>query len=323
MKTLVIGTNTFRYSAIKELLYRLTGEFYSDNVELFDAVRLKDDNEKEKSICVPLVNGNSVFLKMSPDTIEDWKFIIEELKKKYIHFERVDSKLKSQISNVPTYDEVLSKHRKKIEKIKPTTNVGKLLLYSPVDELGNSETFFFENLKPEHIKLHPNNGVHWDRQLRRYFKVKYEKEKGATIGYKLIGYNLEDVTKNRQIRPDIREAFKGVPCVHCWLPNKDHTKHEIDHKNGRYNHEEVFKYESQDIDQFQSLCRPHNLYKRSCCKKCKETNIRFDATFYGFPVPVTFGKVTYEESVGCKGCYLYDPYEFRSSFKIKDENEIQ
>ena len=325
MKSLRIGNNTFYYSTTKEILYRVTKEYYLDNVKLFDLVRSKNDEDKEKSIYVDIIKGyKQSFFKMSSDTMDNWKVIIDELKEKYKggEFEQVVRHINKD--SVGEYHEVLMKHIEKVNKIKPTTILGRLLNYSPIDELGYSQPTFFNTFDVvKDAKLIPNNGVQWDRQARNYFNVEYYKEKGSTIGYRFIGFNLQDVTKNRQIRPDIRKAFDDAPCVHCWTPNKTHKKHEIDHKNGRYDDHQVFEYDSQEIDHFQALCREHNLLKRSACKKCKSNDIRFDATFLGFPVSVTEGTLKYEEQLGCKGCYLYDPLDFRSQLVLKTKETCE
>lgn len=326
MKSLRIGNNTFYYSTTKEVLYKVTREYYFDNVKLFDPVRSKNDDDKEKSIYVDIIKGyKESFFKMSSDTMDFWKSIIDELREKYRESETEQSVSHINKESVDDYNEVLIKHLEKINKIKPTTIVGRLLKYSPIDELGYSQPTFFSTFDiVNDAKLIPNNGVQWDRQVKNYFNVKYFKEKGTTMGYQFIGFNLQDVNKNRQIRSDIRKAFDDAPCVHCWTPNKPHKKHEIDHKNGRYDDNQVFKTESQEIDHFQALCREHNLLKRSACKKCKVNNIRFDATFLGYQESVTEGTLKYEEKLGCKGCYLYDPLDFRSQLFLKtNNNEIR
>ena len=318
MKSLRIGKNTFYYLTTKEILYRVTKEYYFENIKLFDPVRSKNDNDKEKSIYVDIINGyKESFFKMSSEMMDNWKSIIEDLKVKYVDEETEQIISHIDKDSVEKYDEVLQKHIEKIKKIKPTTIVGRLLIYSPIDELGYSQPTYFTTFDPvKDAKLIPNNGIQWDRQVKKYFNVEYYKEKGSTIGYRFIGFNLQDVSKNRQIKSEIKKAFNEAPCVHCWTPNKTHNKHEIDHKNGRYNDDQVLDSKSQEIDHFQALCRPHNLLKRSACKKCKINNIRFDATFLGYQVSVTEGTLKYEGHLGCVGCYLYDPLDFKSKLEL-------
>lgn len=320
MKSLRIGNNTFYYSTTKEILYRVTKEYYfDDNVMLFDLVRSKNEEDKEKSIYVDIINGyKESFFKMSSDTMDIWKSIIDELKLKYKESETEEVISHINKDSVDDYNEVLSKHIEKVKKIKSTTIIGRLLKYSPIDELGYSQPTFFSTFDVVNdAKLIPNNGVQWDRQAKNYFEVEYYKEKGSTIGYRFIGFNLQEVRKTRQIRTNIRKAFDDAPCVHCWTPNKTHKKHEIDHKNGRYDDNQVLNTESQEIDHFQTLCREHNLLKRSACKKCKVNDIRFDATFLGYQVSVIEGTLKYDEQLGCKGCYLYDPLEFKNRLDLK------
>jgi hypothetical protein len=327
MNSLRIGKNTFYYSTTKEILYKVTKEYYFDNVKLFDPVRSKNEEDKEKSIYVDIINGyKESFFKMSSDTMDIWKTIIDELKIKYKESETEEVICHINKDSVDDYNEVLSKHIEKVKKIKPSSIIGKLLKYSPIDDLGYSKPTFFSTFDVVNdAKLIPNNGVQWDRQVKNYFEVEYYKERGSTVGYRFIGFNLQEVRKTRQIRTDIRKAFDDAPCVHCWTPNKTHKKHEIDHKNGRYDDNQVLNTESQEINHFQTLCREHNLLKRSACKKCKVNNIRFDATFLGYQVSVTEGTLKYDDKLGCRGCYLYDPLDFKSQLflKIKSNDEIQ
>lgn len=322
MKSLRIGKNTFYYSTAKEIFYKVTKEYYFDNVKLFDLVRSKNDEDKEKSIYVDIIKGyNQSFFKMSSETIENWRDIIEKLKEKYKAGEFEETVRHIDKDSEGECHEVFKKHIDKINAIKPTSILGRLLNYSPIDELGYSQPTFFSTFDVvKDAKLIPNNGISWDRQVKKYFQVEYYKEKGTTIGYRFIGFNLQDVNNNRSIRSDIRKAFEDAPCVHCGLPNKKHKKHEIDHKNGRYDDNMVLEPTSQEIDHFQTLCREHNLLKRSACKKCKIHNIRYDASFLGYSVSVTEGTLKYEDSLGCKGCYLYDPLEFKSQLDLKTKN---
>jgi hypothetical protein len=217
MNSLRIGNNTFYYSTAKEILYKVTKEYYFDNVKLFDLVRSKNGEDKEKSIYVDIINGyKESFFKMSSDTMDIWKTIIDELKLKYKESETEEVISHINKSSVDDYNEVLSIHIEKVKKIKPTTILGRLLKYSPIDELGYSQPTFFSTFDVvKDVKLIPNNGVQWDRQVRSYFNVEYYKEKGSTIGYRFIGFNLQDVNKNRQIRIDIRKAFDEIGRASC------------------------------------------------------------------------------------------------------------
>jgi hypothetical protein len=57
----------------------------------------------------------------------------------------------------------------------------------------------------------------------------------------------------------------------------ENTKIEIDHKDGRKNDLHISDLHTQKIDDFQPLCKAANEVKRQICKKCKETDKRWDA----------------------------------------------
>ena len=60
----------------------------------------------------------------------------------------------------------------------------------------------------------------------------------------------------------------------------ENTKIEIDHKNGRKNDYRVADLKSQNINDFQPLCKAANDIKRQICKNCKETNKRVERSEY-------------------------------------------
>lgn len=54
--------------------------------------------------------------------------------------------------------------------------------------------------------------------------------------------------------------------------------------------------------------------KRQICKKCKETDKRWNAkNFKGNSYSFYKGDKNYAEDLGCVGCYQYDPVEYRKS----------
>jgi hypothetical protein len=57
----------------------------------------------------------------------------------------------------------------------------------------------------------------------------------------------------------------------------ENTKIEIDHKDGRKNDKRISDLETQRIEDFQPLCKAANDIKRQICKKCRETNKRWNA----------------------------------------------
>ena len=92
----------------------------------------------------------------------------------------------------------------------------------------------------------------------------------------------------------------------------ENTKIEIDHKDGRKNDGRISDPATQRFDDFQPLCKAANDVKRQICKVCRQTNKRWDArNIEGNPYPYYLGDENYTEDLGCKGCYQYDPVEYR------------
>jgi hypothetical protein len=143
--------------------------------------------------------------------------------------------------------------------------------------------------------------------LKKYTKKhKIELKKGN--GTKIILMRFYGINPkkqiNRTINPTIRKKVIQESCVHCGSSSII----ECDHKNGRYNDPRVNDIKTQLETDFQPTCKHCNDLKRQHCKKCKETNIRFDGrkTKLGkaFNVSYTKGNKTYQDT--CKGCYWYD-----------------
>lgn len=206
------------------------------------------------------------------------------------------------------------------KKIRKNSSVDIFIKLSQIDENGCSSDVYIKDLREKNLTdkekdflvLHGNK---WGRQVAKYFNVTYRRVGGKNskiIGWKCEGFNVED-NGTRMIRKDIRDYYSDKPCAHTGLPNRKHKKHEIDHKNGRYNDKNVLKLESQTNSQFQPLCREANLWKRSECDKCGETGCRFDAKKLGYSVSYTKGNRDYES---CEGCYLFDPLDFKSKLSL-------
>lgn len=206
------------------------------------------------------------------------------------------------------------------KKIRKNSSVDIFIKLSQIDENGCSSDVYIKDIKEKNLTdkekdflvLHGNK---WGRQVAKHFNVTYHRIGGKNtkiIGWKCEGFNVED-NGTRMIRKDIRDYFSNKPCVHTGLPNRDHKKHEIDHKNGRYDDKLVLNLESQTLNQFQPLCREANLFKRSECEKCEATNCRFDAQKLGYGVSFTKGNHNYDS---CEGCYWFDPLDFKSKLSL-------
>lgn len=94
--------------------------------------------------------------------------------------------------------------------------------------------------------------------------------------------------------------------------NSENTKIEIDHKEGRKNNSRISNLQTQTLEDFQPLSKAANDVKRQICKRCKETNIRWNAkNIKGNPYDFYKGDENYTEELGCVGCYQFDPVQYR------------
>ncbi|MFI3297731.1 MAG: restriction endonuclease, partial [bacterium] len=81
--------------------------------------------------------------------------------------------------------------------------------------------------------------------------------------------------------------------------------------------------ESQRLEDFQPLCKAANDVKRQICKRCKESNIRWNAkNIKGNPYPFYKGDEDYTNELGCVGCYQYDPVEYRKACVQRISKEV-
>ena len=170
----------------------------------------------------------------------------------------------------------------------------------------------------EYKDLKLGNGGSWCRQsssLAKKYIVQFDKSKtpsNSIDAVRLNGFNTEQ-TFSQNIRSDIKEYYKNRNCVMLGIQgNSENTKIEIDHKDGRKDDWRVSDISTQRIEDFQPLCKAANDAKRQICKRCKETDKRWDAkNLLGNPYSFYEGNEDYNEQLGCKGCYQYDPVEYR------------
>ena len=80
----------------------------------------------------------------------------------------------------------------------------------------------------------------------------------------------------------------------------------VDHKDGRK--DDINVDEHHDISDFQPMHKNVNVAKRTHCKECINTGIRFDATVLGYSCAQWIGDYVYRGT--CVGCYWYSPIEF-------------
>lgn len=167
-------------------------------------------------------------------------------------------------------------------------------------------------------KLQLGNGGSWCRassSLAKKYIVEFDKSKTAGNSIdrvRLIGFNNKKIL-NQNIRKDIKDFYKVQNCVMLGVNgSSENTKIEIDHKDGRKEDHRLSNLSEQQITDFQPLSKAANDIKRQICKRCKETNKRWNAkNIKGNPFDFYAGDENYSEELGCKGCYQYDPVEYR------------
>lgn len=196
------------------------------------------------------------------------------------------------------------------------------------NEHGKSRWVSSTEFTGEYKELQLGNGGSWCRRssaLAKKYIVEFDKTQtsGNSIdAVRLNGFNTEE-SFNQNIRQEIKNYYKDKNCVMLGINGKsENTKIEIDHKDGRKNDLRVGDTQTQQLEDFQPLCKAANDVKRQICKTCKETNKRWNAkNIKGNPYAFYEGDENYSEELGCIGCYQYDPVEYRkiSVMRISEE----
>ncbi len=185
------------------------------------------------------------------------------------------------------------------------------------DENGFSRWVPVDEFVGEFKDLKLGNGGSWCRAsstLAKKFLLEFDKSitSGNSIdAVRTIGFNTS-ANFNQAIRQDIKDFYKNKPCVMLGIVGKsENTKIEIDHKEGTKDCQRVSELSKQELSDFQPLTKAANDAKRQICKRCQETDKRFDATVIeGYPLPFYAGNESLNES-SCIGCYQYDPVAYR------------
>ena len=190
-----------------------------------------------------------------------------------------------------------------------------LELAKPNEETGESRWVYVTEFVGRYKDLVLGNGFSWGRKnsrLQRIYKLELKRKGNAIIAIKLVGFN-QDEHFNQNIRQDIKNAISKRKCVMLGINgSSENTVIEVNHKDGRKNDMRVSDLATQKIDDFQPLCKAANDIKRQICKLCKETDKRWDAkNILGNPYSFYEGDEQFTEGLGCKGCYQYDPVEYR------------
>lgn len=179
------------------------------------------------------------------------------------------------------------------------------------DKDGFSKKVPVTEFKGKYEKLKLGNGGSWCRKDsslgKQYNVVRHKCFKKNTISHvELQGFNKNP--SQHQISKKVREALLGQSCAVLGI-----SEVEIDHKDGRYDDPAVADIKNQDPKDFQPLSKAVNYAKRQHCKRCRETDLRFDAKILGYQVSQVKGNGKYRGT--CVGCYWYDPRAFNGSLE--------
>lgn len=199
--------------------------------------------------------------------------------------------------------------------MKKQTQIELFLELAKPDENGVSRWVSKTEFVGKYKDLMFQNGWSWGRgdgQLAKMYVLERSPEHGAIEKVRTNGFNTQEKF-NHAIRSDIKKFYKDKNCVMLGVCGTSvNTRIEIDHKDGRKNDLRVSEMSTQKIEDFQPLCKAANDVKRQICKRCKETDIRWNAkNIKGNPYPFYQGDEKYTEDLGCVGCYQYDPVEYR------------
>ncbi len=196
------------------------------------------------------------------------------------------------------------------------------------DKKGKSRWVPISEFVGEYKSLQLGNGGSWCRRsssLSINYVVEFDKDitPGNSIDrIRLNGFNTKKAF-NQNIRQDIIKHYKTQNCVMLGVNGQsENTKIEIDHKNGRKDNHRLSNLKNQKLSDFQPLSKAANDIKRQICKQCKKTNKRWNAkNLKGNPYEFYMGDENYTEELGCKGCYQYDPVEYRKTV-VKKVSEL-
>ena len=188
------------------------------------------------------------------------------------------------------------------------TKADTFLALAQPDEDGFSRAVPISELNK--IGLGFGNGGSWcrsDGTLAKKYNVERVKSRNKIVAVKLNGFNKIPINKN--IPQDVRAKITKRRCVVL-----DTANPECDHKDGRRDNPS-----DASLKDFQALSKPANNAKRQHCKKCRETDERFDARKLGYSLGQWVGNGRYMGS--CTGCYWHDPFRFNQEIS-KDRKPV-
>ena len=136
------------------------------------------------------------------------------------------------------------------------------------DSEGKSRWVQVSEFTGKYAALKLGNGGSWCRKesiLAKKYHIEFDKTQtpGNSIdAVRTNGYN-NNTSFNQAIRSDIKEYYKNKPCVMLGIVgNSENTKIEIDHKDGQKNDNRVSNLQTQQLKDFQPLCKAANDAKR-------------------------------------------------------------
>jgi hypothetical protein len=172
-----------------------------------------------------------------------------------------------------------------------------------VNKQGQGKEVLVENFP--RLGLQPfGNGSGWARDDgplgKKYRIFRRKDDSGRIVSVNVTGW--AEPRFDGTIAPEVYEHFKNQKCRVLATGRNI----EMDHKDGR---KHSFK-PVDSPDEFQPLSKAVNDAKRTHCKRCQQTNVRFDAKDLGYKVSVSSGSIEYRGT--CIGCYWYDPLAFNT-----------
>lgn len=174
----------------------------------------------------------------------------------------------------------------------------------------------------EFAPLYFDNGFPWGRgssQIRKEYIVevhRWDTPWNRIDAIRLNWFNKNKQNFNQNIRQDIFDIITKQRCVILWTHISSDCKSAPDHKDGRKDDPRVMNTKTQLLSDFQPLSVAANNAKKQFCKECKRTWMRYDATKIWYPIPVVEWTIKYEKPLWCKGCFWFDPIEFRKHLKF-------
>lgn len=144
--------------------------------------------------------------------------------------------------------------------------------------------------------------------------------KYSVFCFKFYGKKDIKILPNRNIKKNIIDIISKLPCAHCGLkPSNEPTQ--VDHKNDLFlkNDPRLWNVNTQQLDDFQPLCRRCNCLKRSYKKKMLQQNRRISAKEFGYNIDFIKGDETLniDDPYWYVGSYWGDVLKFKKSLYLE------